>query len=640
MNLIESLLVLVLARIAVVSADDNSPYTPSNVSCPNDIVLVREANGLSHNESNWLRRRRPLAKQALHDFVRRSTRNFSSNSLVDRVFSGNDSHAPVVAIGASGGGYRAMLSGAGMISAFDNRTDGADDHGLGGLLQGTTYLAGLSGGNWLTGTLAWNNWTSVQAIIDNTTADDSIWDISHSLVNADGANIFGTAEHWDHIFTDVRDKHKYFNASLTDAWGRALSYDFFPSLRRGGQGYTWASLRDSEVFSNGSMPFPISVADGRYPHTSVISLNATVFEFNPFEMGSWDPSLRAFTDVKYLGTDVSNGRPSHQGQCVEGFDNVGFIMGTSSSLFNQFLLRLDTTHMPSAVKKVIRSILNDISENEDDIAIYSPNPFYDTHYVSNYSTSLTRTHDLFLVDGGEDNENIPLVPFLQRDRNVDVIFALDNSADTSEYWPDGSSLVATYERQFGRIGRDIAFPYVPDEETFVSQGLNTRPTFFGCDAQNMTDLSFTPPLVVYIPNSHNSFDGNQSTFKLSYSDSDRLSMIKNGFEAATRRNMTDDSNFAGCVSCAIMRRSQERMNATLPDECRRCFQNYCWNGKISHNGTNITHNNDYQSTGVASSGSSSGSSSSSRSKGGASSPYSPRSVLSLFAFMVTAAGLF
>lgn len=67
------------------------------------------------------------------------------------------------------------------------------------------------------------------------------------------------------------------------------------------------------MFQNAEMPFPISVADGRYPGTKVINLNATVFEFNPFEMGSWDPSLNSFANVKYLGTNVSNGVPLERG---------------------------------------------------------------------------------------------------------------------------------------------------------------------------------------------------------------------------------------------------------------------------------------------------------------------------------------
>ena len=45
---------------------------------------------------------------------------------------------------------------------------------------------------------------------------------------------------------------------------------------------------------------------------------------NPFEFGSFDPSLNTFTDIKYLGTNVSNGVPVDL--CVNGFDNSGFIV--------------------------------------------------------------------------------------------------------------------------------------------------------------------------------------------------------------------------------------------------------------------------------------------------------------------------
>ena len=63
-------------------------------------------------------------------------------------------------------------------------------------------------------------------------------------------------------------------------------------------------------------------------------MNSTVIEMNPFEFGSFDPSLNTFTDIKYLGTNVSNGVPVDL--CVNGFDNSGFIVGSSSSLFNLF----------------------------------------------------------------------------------------------------------------------------------------------------------------------------------------------------------------------------------------------------------------------------------------------------------------
>ena len=47
------------------------------------------------------------------------------------------------------------------------------------------------------------------------------------------------------------------------------------------------------------------------------------------EMGSWDPALGAFTPTQFLGSP--NGSV-----CATGFDQVSFIEGASSDLFNQF----------------------------------------------------------------------------------------------------------------------------------------------------------------------------------------------------------------------------------------------------------------------------------------------------------------
>jgi len=51
-------------------------------------------------------------------------------------------------------------------------------------------------------------------------------------------------------------------------------------------------------------------------------------------MGSWDPSLSAMVNLTYVGTHLSSGKPDNDTGCVTGFDQAGFIIGTSSSLFN------------------------------------------------------------------------------------------------------------------------------------------------------------------------------------------------------------------------------------------------------------------------------------------------------------------
>lgn len=50
-----------------------------------------------------------------------------------------------IGISISGGGYRAAQYGAGVLSGLDARNSSAKQAGTGGLLQVTSYLAGLSG---------------------------------------------------------------------------------------------------------------------------------------------------------------------------------------------------------------------------------------------------------------------------------------------------------------------------------------------------------------------------------------------------------------------------------------------------------------------------------------------------------------
>ena len=593
-----------LSLAADSSSTTGDGYAPSIIPCPSDDTsLVRNASGLSTAETDWLKKRDAYTKEALHSFLSRATSNFSDTSLLSTLFSSNSSNVPKIGIACSGGGYRAMLGGAGMIAAMDNRTDGANEHGLGGLLQSSTYLSGLSGGNWLTGTLAWNNWTSVQEIVDHMSESDSIWNITESIVNPGGSNLTYTIERWESIVQEVQAKSDAgFNISLSDLWARALSYNFFPSLPDAGSALTWSSLRDVDVFKNGEMPLPITVADGRYPGTTVINLNATLFEFTPFEMGSWDPSLNAFTDVKYLGTNVTNGKPVNKDQCVSGYDNAGFVIATSASLFNEFSLEASTSTYYKMINSFANKYVNNLSQDDDDIAIYAPNPFKDTEFVDrNYTSSIVDADDLFLVDGGEDGQNLPLVPLIKKERDLDVVFALDISDNTDESWPSGVCMTNTYERQYSKQGKGMAFPYVPDVNTFLNLGLTNKPTFFGCDAKNLTDLEYIPPLVVYIPNTKHSFNGNQSTLKMNYNVTERLGMIRNGFEAATMGNFTDDSNFLGCIGCAIIRRKQESLNATLPPECTKCFADYCWNGTLSTSANpELSGNSTYQSGAIAS----------------------------------------
>ena len=93
----------------------------------------------------------------------------------------NTTALPNIAISFSGGGYRALLNGAGALAAFDSRTNNSTGSGhLGGILQAATYVSALSGGGWMLGSIYANNFTSVESII-NKGEDSSSWQFQNSL---------------------------------------------------------------------------------------------------------------------------------------------------------------------------------------------------------------------------------------------------------------------------------------------------------------------------------------------------------------------------------------------------------------------------------------------------------------------------
>lgn len=561
---------------------DGAAYAPRQTPCPN-WDIVRESNGMSKGEADYIRKRRKITTYALKSFLS----NVSNLTDFDAdTFFASASRNISIALAMSGGGYRAMLCGAGQLMALDNRSEVLRIYGLGGLLQSSTYILGLSGGSWLVGTLVLNDWMSVEDVMN---PELNIWNLDDTIFNPSGLNVSATASYYNLIRLAINAKEKAgFRTSVADAWGRALSHQFFnPNTTfGGGENVTWSGIQELDSFKNHTMPYPVVIADGRNPGTIVVDTKSTVFEITPHELGSWDPSLRAFADLKYLGTTINNGTAVKQ--CVTNYDNAGFILGTLSSLFNQVLVRVQEMESLNLVlKKIFENILSSFADKDADIALYEPNQFYNTLFGN--LNAITSDFTLNLVDGGEDKQNIPIYPFIQPARDVDVIFAFDNSGDDYYNWPNGSSLVRTFERQFAPQGKGAPFPYVPPISVFVSEKFNEKPVFFGCSASNMSDLvtfhenvvnATDIPLVVYIPNTRYTYNSNTTTLKMSYRKSEMAGMVENGFGVATRGNFTDDTDWKKCIGCAIIRREQERRGIEQSKECKQCFENYCWLGGL------------------------------------------------------------
>ncbi|KNB04609.1 lysophospholipase [Fusarium oxysporum f. sp. lycopersici 4287] len=522
-----------LAPRAVTDAPNG--YAPGRVSCPQRRPIIRKATTLSTEETSWLKLRGNNTISALKDVLTRANiGDIDTDAYVNGIVS-DGGELPRIGIAISGGGYRAMMNGAGAIAAFDNRTTNSTDKGhLGGILQAATYLSGLSGGSWAVGSLYVQNFTTVESIIYASSGLlDSLWQFDNSII--EGPADLSVAQYYRELYQDVKDKADAgYNKTITDYWGRALSYQLV-NASDGGPAYTFSSIANDIEFVAATAPMPIIVAVERTSGQLQIAGNSTIIEFNPWEMGSYDPGLAAFAPLKYIGSDFSNGTIKRDGNCIAGVDNAGFVMGTSSSLFNQAFLQIEKAeNVPDFLLKAINNTLADIGEENKDIANW-PNPFYKYNPRNNLNANSTV---LTLVDGGEDLQNIPLHPLLLSERQVDVIFAVDGSADTTTHWPNGTALVATYQSsKEGASTQNSEFPKVPDQNTFINLGLNKRPTFFGCN----THSNNSGPVIVYLPNTPYTYQSNFTTFDLEYSDTERDEIIRNGYNVATMGNATVDS---------------------------------------------------------------------------------------------------
>ncbi|KAF2140794.1 uncharacterized protein K452DRAFT_359788 [Aplosporella prunicola CBS 121167] len=509
-----------------------SGYAPVKVTCPST-QLVREAsNGVSSAELEYIAARKNIADTALSSWLTKTNPAYE-----------NVSNFPTLGLTSSGGGLRALLCGAGVVQGMDGR-DG--NYSTSGLYQALTYHAGLSGGSWLLSSIAGNDWPTVSSLRDD------LWTkaFEETLFFADG--LLGSLA----INGDLLAKHiAGFPPTLTDPWGRLLSYQLLQG-EDGGVAKTLSGLRDSENFTSYNVPFPIIQARGvkTFEGACDPTQNSTIYEFTPYEFGSWDEGVAAFVKTEYLGSSLTNGKPTKNSSCITNYDNLGYVFGTSSSLFNQICSPLTVNN--SDIGQHLSGFLLEVHEivTRDVFAPY-PNPFY------KYDTAsfVAEQEELALVDGGEIMQNNPIWPMLHRD--IDVLFVNDNSADTDFNWPNGSEMVSTYN--IAKEAGLARMPEIPSTETFVSEGLNVRPTFFGCNDTNVMTI-------VYLPNAEYDHASNTTTLTLKYLAEQTEAIIGNNVQVVTQG---EEPEWAGCLACGIMAKT----NQDLPEECTSCLNKYCYN---------------------------------------------------------------
>ena len=509
-----------------------SLYIPLPAPCPST-PLIRPAKDISDSERQYFTARKPVAQGALKTWLEAFECGFSTSKL------------PSIALATSGGGLRSFLEGAGVIQALDSRDSNTT---IAGIYQALTYQSGLSGGAWLVGSLSGNNWPTVSSL------RTGLWNARFAT-----GTVPSKIEAQEIVFDLLSKKAAGFSPTLTDPYGRVVSFSLLYGPD-GGVTNTLSGLTSKTNFTAHAVPYPIMTAIDTNPGQCIPDVPSPQFELHPYEFGSWDSGIAAFTETAYLGTNMSNGQPATAGVCVKNYDNLGYAMGTSSNIFSESCQTIPSVNSSDPSIAELEQLLSFAHPGTfgDEFADY-PNPFY------GYSGSPTvkAEKELTLVDGGFSSQNDPIWPFIQPARAalIDVLIVNDNSADTNNF-PNGTQIYNTYLRA-QRVGLS-SMPQIPPVKTFLAKGYNKRAVFFGCHKKHTITI-------VYLPNTEYSFPSNQSTTRLLYSKADTDGMIGNGMQIATQNG---DKDWPTCLACAVMMKT----TGGLPWACKACFAKYCYDG--------------------------------------------------------------
>ena len=94
--------------------------------------------------------------------------------------------------------------------------------------------------------------------------------------------------------------------TIVDPYGRLLSYQLLQGAD-GGVATRLSTLTTFSNFTSHNVPYPIittTVVNGSHGQCFP-GLNATIFEFHPYEYGAWDSGIAAFAKTQYMGTALS-----------------------------------------------------------------------------------------------------------------------------------------------------------------------------------------------------------------------------------------------------------------------------------------------------------------------------------------------
>ncbi|KAI9488138.1 acyl transferase/acyl hydrolase/lysophospholipase [Zychaea mexicana] len=364
---------------------------------------VRMGTELSNEEKKFIAARKNRQRNAFAAFI-----GVDADQVDPR-------DVPVVGIASSGGGYRAMNGATGYLKAMKET----------GMLDCTMYTAGVSGSTWAMAQL-YSRLTngSFDTLVDHLKSHihTHIANVSNFI-----AILQASAQNAKTLMQGLIQRYHQQNGTLNvvDVFGMLLGGTLLTEMQ------TVVQLklsRQRRFFEDGSWPMPIYCV----VHHEVQDLYRW-FEFTPFEMGCEE--LNAWIPIWGFGRRFENGKS------IERLpeQTLGTMLGVFGSAFASSLAHFFQemrVFLPEAAIAAVDSTLTQYKESLLTIHPFSParfpNPFYKLPspptMPEDEITSLFDREYLDLLDAGCDN-NLPFYPLLRKERQVDMIIALDLSAD-------------------------------------------------------------------------------------------------------------------------------------------------------------------------------------------------------------------
>ncbi|KNZ63807.1 hypothetical protein VP01_109g6 [Puccinia sorghi] len=518
---------------------------------------------------------------------------------------------PNLGFSLSGGGVRALCVGASILDGFDSRNQKAKEGKVGGILQLANYAAGISGASWLLGSWATSNFPRTSTLDWRLNEHNDLWD-------------WNVAKHYRKLYKLVKQKAKAgFPVSVVDAWAILLNRHFINDPQhedpQTGKAVLWSSIRQTLGYKERSAPFVMAIATSRPKEKTAFTPKTPTYEFTPEEFGVWHPFLNVSIPIDNLGSPPQAYKNPSKSNCVKGFENAGFVMGMSSNIYSAADAP-DTRILPWWVRILAKFVDGDSWEGKVHIEIFNcrrlqiPNTFQGLGKNRKFQDD---QRDLLLMaDCGLIMENLPIFPFLQPSRKVDVIIAVDSSADGTNpsdptqfrclfflsffflnmerpphfinltYFvhadPNGTAIYNIYAKTLQPEFSGYRMPKIPNayDGSFTKMGYHKKPTFFGCDSQPKT------PLIIYLPNYYMVGKTNPRFPSLARNMQPDLKFVsqkqrvdeffQNGLAIAMQDSgRWADKEWPACLACALIDHQVQRNSQARTKQCQKCFDFHC-----------------------------------------------------------------